>query len=53
MKVKNKWNGRIYSVVERNYGKVTLQREDGTEFTIPYSEFMFSYIDSKKLSESA
>lgn len=45
MKVKNKWNNKIYTVksVDDTAGKVTLIREDGSEFTISQKEYKFNY----------
>lgn len=43
MKVINKWNGNTYTVVSSFTNEVTLQRADGSEFTINKSEFYFSY----------
>lgn len=41
--VVNKWNGKAYSVVEKAKDKVTLRRNDGSQFTISSSEFHFNY----------
>ena len=43
MKVKNKWNSHFYTVKEIKDNSVTLEREDGTVFTISKSEY-FSVI---------
>lgn len=43
MKVRNKWNGGDYLVMEIKSNTVHLMREDGTEFEITKSEFNFSY----------
>lgn len=43
MFVKNKWNNRIYEVLEINQKDVVLKREDNTTFTINASEYVFSY----------
>lgn len=44
MKVKNKWNGKTYTVLEIA-AMVKLQREDGSEFVISKSEFYVSYYE--------
>lgn len=44
MKVKNKWNGKTYTVVE-TAAMVKLQREDGSEFVISKSEFYVNYYE--------
>jgi len=45
MKVKNKWNGKTYTV--KNFDgpadEVTLIREDGSEFTITQKDYRFNY----------
>lgn len=43
MFVKNKWNNKIYEVLEINKKDVVLKREDDTTFTINASEYVFSY----------
>lgn len=43
MLVRNKWNGHDYKIIEDKGKEITLQREDGTQFTIAKSEFYFSY----------
>lgn len=48
MKVKNKWNSKIYEVVKEEGITVTLKREDGSMFTITQSEFHSTY---KKLND--
>ena len=47
MKVRNKWNGGDYLVMEIKANTVRLMREDGTEFEITKSEFNFSYFIKK------
>lgn len=42
-KVKDKWNGKFYTVVKENQNEVTLEREDKTQFTIRKSELLFNY----------
>lgn len=46
-KVLNKWNNREYLVLEQDSDKVTLQRDDGSEFTIEAKEFRFNYKEQK------
>lgn len=41
----NKWNKKTYKVLEVTDKAVTLQREDGSQFTIQKSEYFFSYIE--------
>lgn len=48
MKVKNKWNSKIYEVVKEDGIMVTLKREDGSVFQITLSEFHSAY---KKLND--
>lgn len=45
MKVKNKWNNRIYTVVSTNEADntTTLERDDGSQFTIQTKELYFNY----------
>lgn len=45
MLVRNKWNGGMYEVLEITDKNVTLQREDGSQFTIQKSEYFFSYFE--------
>ena len=40
---KNRWNRKIYQVVEVKEDKVILKREDGSQFEIAKSEYFFSY----------
>lgn len=47
MLVRNKWNGKDYKVVLVEDKNVTLQREDGSQFTIQKSEYFFSYSKKK------
>lgn len=46
-KVLNKWNNREYLVLEHGDNTVTLQRDDGSEFTIEAKEFRFNYKEQK------
>ena len=43
--VLNKWNKKTYKVLEVTDKAVMLQREDGSQFTIQKSEYLFSYIE--------
>ena len=43
MTVKNKWNGKMYEVIQEKDGKVTLQREDGSILTISKGEYFSNY----------
>jgi len=50
IQVKNKWNGKIYTVMQMtpavayNTGAaVVLRRSDGSEFTIEYKEYKQNY----------
>ena len=45
--VLNRWNGKVYEVLEITDKKVTLQRDDGSQFTIQKSEYFFSYSEKK------
>ena len=44
MTVKNKWNGKSYTVISMSGRTVKLKRSDGTEFEIQKSEYYFSYV---------
>ena len=41
--LKNKWNGKNYSLVKNNGKTVVLKREDGSEFEIDKSEYYKNY----------
>lgn len=43
MKVINKWNGNIYTVLSMQAGTVKLRRSDNFEFEIQKNEFYFNY----------
>lgn len=43
MKVINKWNSNIYTVLSMQAGTVKLRRSDGSEFEIQKNEFYFNY----------
>ena len=45
MLVLNKWNKKTYKVIEVKDGKVTLERSDGTQFTIAKAEYFLNYIE--------
>ena len=47
MQVKNKWNKKIYSVVNKENSKIILQRVDGSRFEITEKEFKSNYVDFK------
>lgn len=44
-KVRNKWNGRLYTVKEETEKEVTLVRDDGSQITIAKSELRFNYTE--------
>ena len=43
MKVINKWNNRVYKIINIENNQVTLERDDGTRFTITKQEYFFTY----------
>ena len=43
MIVKNKWNGKLYTVLNVTAATVKLQRADGSEFEIQKSEYYANY----------
>lgn len=45
MLVLNKWNHKEYKVLEVTDKTVTLERKDGTRFTIQKSEYFFNYVE--------
>lgn len=47
MTVKNKWNKKTYKIVKEENNLVTLERENGEQFTIQKSELKFNYIVEK------
>ena len=47
MTVKNKWNNKFYTLVDVTDTSVTLQRDDGSEFTIQKKEYFFNYSEKK------
>jgi hypothetical protein len=46
MLVRNKWNKKMYNVLEIKDGKVTLERENKTQFTIDEKEYVKNYVKS-------
>ena len=46
MLVRNKWNRRIYKIISETDSEVTLEREDGTQFTISRKDFYSAYVKS-------
>ena len=44
MVVTNKWNKKVYEVLEIKDRKVTLQRPDGSKFTIDEKEYLYNYV---------
>jgi hypothetical protein len=42
--VRNKWNKRLYKIVSTSASEVTLQRDDGSQFTISNTDFYFNYV---------
>ena len=47
MLVRNKWNRKTYRVIEVKDGKVTLEREDKSQFTIVKAEYYANYSENK------
>lgn len=47
MLVRNKWNDKVYDVLEITDKNVTLQCDDGSQFTIQKTEYFFSYSEKK------
>ena len=50
MLVRNKWNKHTYTLVKEENGKVTLKREDGTQFTIAKADYNFNYFSLDKVN---
>ena len=48
MKVINKWNGKVYTVLSMQAGTVKLRRSDGSEFGIQKTEFYFNYRETEE-----
>ena len=47
MLVRNKWNNKKYLVLEITDKNATLQRDNGSQFTIQKSEYFLSYSEKK------
>ena len=47
---KNRWNRKIYQVVEIKDEKVTLERSDGTQFTVAKADYNFNYFSLDKVN---
>lgn len=47
MLVRNKWNGGTYKVIAFTDNMVTLEREDGSQFTIQKKEYFSNYSEKK------
>lgn len=47
IKVKSKWNGQFYKVIDITDNIVTLEREDGSRFTITKKEYFINYFGKK------
>lgn len=47
MLVRNKWSGKMYKVIDITDNMVTLEREDGSQFTIMKTEYFFNYSEKK------
>jgi hypothetical protein len=45
MQVINRWNRKTYKVIEKTDKIVTLQREDGTQFSIAAKDFSQIYVE--------
>lgn len=43
--VQNRWTKKPYQVVDKTEKNVTLQRKDGTRFTISKKEYFSNYIE--------
>ena len=50
MIVKNKWNGKLYTVLSIG-SKVKLQRQDGSVFEIEVKEYKSNYREIKNAGE--
>lgn len=55
MIARNKWNGKLYTVLSMSVTAVELQRSDGSEFEIQKSEFYFNYraIEEEEVKDEA
>ena len=48
MIVRNKWNGKLYTLIQDKGSSVILQRSNGSEFEISKSEFKANYTEINK-----
>lgn len=48
MEVKNKWNGRVYTVISDQGKEVFIRRKDGSEFVVSKGVFNDTYVPAKK-----
>ena len=48
MIIRNKWNGKLYTLIQDKGSSVILQRSDGSEFEISKSEFKANYMEIKE-----
>ena len=48
MTVRNKWNGKLYTLTQDKGSSVILQRSDSSEFEISKSEFKANYYEVKE-----
>lgn len=48
MTVRNKWNSKLYTLIQDKGSSVILQRSDGSEFEISKSEFKANYYEVKE-----
>ncbi len=46
MLIRNKWNKKTYVLVKEENGKVTLERPDGSQFTIVKAEYFLNYVEN-------
>ena len=46
--LRNKWTGRKYILIDISDDEVTIERDDGSLFTITISEYKFNYVKIKK-----
>ena len=45
MLVLNKWNKKTYKVIKMTDKEVTLERKDGSQFTIVKKEYFSNYVE--------
>lgn len=48
MTIRNRWNGKLYTLIQDKGSSVILQRSDGSEFEISKSEFKANYYEVKE-----